>query len=103
MRLSVGQKYRTCQAVFALGFLVVIYCLSKLSPWSSPHHNVKQFWISIISVVITIAFALGFYYYRSKLHNVETGLIEIQTLAHSNKVLSKTDKTKIKQQQFHNK
>jgi len=36
-----------------------------------------------IIFVITLPFALGFYYYRAKLRDNETGLLETETLARS--------------------
>jgi len=81
-RLSVPQKYRSCQVVFGAGFLLTLYWLRKMGPFDPPHHNKVMFGLVIATVLFTIPFGLGFYYYRSKLHDVDTGLAQVEALSH---------------------
>jgi hypothetical protein len=93
-RFSTASKYRACQAVFAIGFIATLFCMAHMSPWDASHHNKVWFGLAIVLVALTIPFALGFYYYRSKLHSVDTGLIEVQTLSRAGEQLKQEqDKT----------
>ncbi len=83
IRLSVQQKYRLCQMVFGLGFVATLYWLKRMGPFESPHHNKMMFAMAMATVLMAIPFGLGFYYYRSKLHDIDTGLAGVGALAHA--------------------
>lgn len=80
-RFSVQQKYRICQLFFGLGFAAAVYCIAHLSPFASAHHNKVWFGALMASVLFTLPFGIAFYYYRSKLHDVDAGLVQVETLA----------------------
>lgn len=62
-----------------------------MSPWLSPTHNKIWFGILIANIVLALPFALGYYYFRSKLNDVDTGLTEVQTLANAAENGTKND------------
>lgn len=82
-RISVAAKYRICQLVTWASVVIGAFCLSRMSSRSSPHHNKVWFGLAIVDVVIGIPFAVGYYYFRAKLKDVDTGLTEVKTLADS--------------------
>ncbi|HSX42532.1 MAG TPA: hypothetical protein VLF59_00415 [Candidatus Saccharimonadales bacterium] len=78
------QKYHLCQAVTAIGTLSAIFWLSRMSPWAPPHHNKLVYAAALASIVVTIPFAIGLYYYRGRSQEVRATSgeeIAVQTLA----------------------
>ncbi len=93
-RLSVQQKYRICQAVVGLSFVVALYCLRSMGWSQTPHHNKVMFGVLMTAIVVALPFGLGFYYYRAKLHNVDTGAVQVAALAQAGRKDQPTDATK---------
>lgn len=85
MQLSTYQKYRICQVLFGAGFFGTLFWMSRMSPWVSAHHNKVVFAGMMATVVITIPFALGFYYYRARLRDLDTGSVQVEALANAGK------------------
>lgn len=52
-----------------------------MSPFASQHHNKLAYAGVAIAVLVTIPFALGFYYYRAKIRNGEVDAVPVETLA----------------------
>jgi tellurite resistance protein TehA-like permease len=78
-RLTTRTKYRICKIAGFIAIAVALYSLSQLSGFMPEAHNRHYFMIVIIDIVCALPFALGVYYYRSKLKN-ETNNVEMRTL-----------------------
>jgi hypothetical protein len=52
-----------------------------MSPWTPPHHNKALFVLLMADIVIGLMSAVGYYFYRSRIHEAASGKIEVQTLA----------------------
>lgn len=93
-RLSVQQKYRICFLGSTFGLIAAFYCLICMSPWASPHHNKVFFGIAEVVVVLSLPLAIGRYYYRSRLQDVDTSQVQVETLERFGKELHQQEVVK---------
>jgi len=76
-RFSAEQKYQICRAALYALLIIGVACLTQLSPHSAGGNNTK-FVLLLFVVVLAMPLGIGFYYYRTKRHDIED--IAIQTL-----------------------
>lgn len=97
LQLSAAQKYRICQVISSLGVLTSSYSISRMGPFASPRHNKVMFAMLMISVLVSVPFALGIYYYRTKRQNVDTGAAQVAALAQAGRDMKPVNSPKEEQ------
>lgn len=87
--MGIARKYQICKIIYAVGFLVALISLAKLTGASEPSRQKFWFDICMADIILTTPFALGFYYYRSRNKDLEIDQAGVKALVNAGKKLRK--------------
>lgn len=87
--MNTARKYQICKIIYAVGFLVAVVSLAKMTGASEPSRQKFWFGVCMADIILTIPLALGFYYYRSRSKDLEIKQSGSEALDQAGKNLTK--------------